>query len=62
MLSVVESSAVLLFGLNRIHLISSFVPVPCRHSFSTVLVGRAGGQIFCMLLVLAVRWTKFDAT
>jgi len=51
MLSVVESSAVLLFGLNRSHLISSFIPVPC-HNFSIVLEGRAGGQMFCILLVL----------
>ena len=52
MLSVVERSAVLLFGLNRSHLISPFVHVSCLHNFSTILEGRAGGQMFCIVLVL----------
>ena len=51
MLFVVERSTVLLFGLNG-HLISFFIPVSCRHNFSTVLEGRAGEQMFCILLVL----------
>jgi hypothetical protein len=51
MLSVFESSVVLRFGLNRSHLVSSFIPLSCRHFFSTVLEGRAGGKMFCIVLV-----------